>query len=83
MITLELMKSARNDKGQHPHGDPAATRGAPGTVMGWRLPGERLTRTGWLFVLAVFVLPVLALGLLLDAVVQWIWGWCLGIWCWF
>jgi len=31
----------------------------------------------------VFVLPVLAVGLLLDALVQLVFGWCLGVWCWF
>lgn len=52
-------------------------------MLGWRLAGERLTPAGWALVVAVFVLPVLALGLLLDAVVQWMFGWCLGVWCWF
>lgn len=60
---------------------PAET--GEGAVLGWRLAGERLTPAGWALVVAVFVLPVLALGLLLDAVVQWMFGWCLGVWCWF
>ena len=51
--------------------------------MGWHLPGERITARGWAVILAVFVLPVLALGLLLDVAVQLVFGWCLGVWCWF
>lgn len=54
-----------------------------GTVMGWRLPGERLTPAGWAVLFAVFLLPVLSVGLLLDALAQLIFGWCLGVWCWF
>lgn len=54
-----------------------------GVVMGWRLPGERLTATGWAVAFGVLALPVLVMGLLLDALAQWIWGWCLGVWCWF
>ncbi len=51
--------------------------------MGWRLLGERLTPSGWAVLFAVFVLPVLAVGLILDALVQLAFGWCLGVWCWF
>lgn len=56
---------------------------AKGLVMGWHLPGERLTAAGWAVLVAVFALPVLALGMALDLAVQWAFGWCLGIWCWF
>ncbi len=54
-----------------------------GSVMGWRLPGERLTPAGWAVIFAVFLLPVLTLGLLLDLLAQIAFGWCLGVWCWF
>lgn len=51
--------------------------------MGLRLAAGRLTAAGWGLILLVFVLPVLAVGLLLDGLVQWAFGWCLGVWCWF
>jgi len=57
--------------------------GRKGSVMGWRLPGERLTPAGWAVIFAVFLLPVLTLGLLLDLLGQIAFGWCLGVWCWF
>lgn len=80
MITLETMKPNPSDAATQA---AAPTDTGAGAVMGWRLPGERLTPTGWAVVVAVFFLPVLAMGLLLDAVVQWVFGWCLGVWCWF
>lgn len=61
----------------------AQPAGESGTVMGWRLPGERLTPAGWAVLVAVFLLPVLGIGLVLDALVQLAFGWCLGVWCWF
>mgnify|MGYP006290544883 CR=1 FL=1 len=51
--------------------------------MGWRLPGERITAAGWAMIFAVFMAPVLVVGLLLDLLVQLAFGWCLGVWCWF
>lgn len=61
----------------------AQPAGESGTVMGRRLPGERLTAAGWALLFAVFLLPVLGIGLALDALVQLAFGWCLGVWCWF
>lgn len=50
-------------------------------VMGQRLPEPRLTAMAavWGFVYAG--LPLLALGLLLDFLVQWASGRCVGLWC--
>ena len=67
MITLEFM----------------STKPDQGVVMGLRLPAGRLTVAGWALIAGVFVLPVLSVGLLLDALIQWAFGWCLGVWCWF
>lgn len=75
MITLETMTPARPPTSKSPTGD--------GVVMGRRLPGERLTAAGWALIAAVFVLPALGLGLLVDGLLQWVFGWCLGVWCWF
>lgn len=84
MITLEMMSTAdQNPPDKRPAPPLAKAGGESGMVMGWRLPGERLTAAGWAVALAVFVLPVLAVGLLLDALVQLVFGWCLGVWCWF
>lgn len=50
-------------------------------VMGHDIVGARLTATG-VFWLAVYLgLPVLVLGNLLDLLVQWSLGWCVGLWC--
>lgn len=51
--------------------------------MGLRLRRAHLTAAGWAFIAAVFVLPVMALGIGLDVLLQWWLGRCLGVWCWF
>ncbi len=49
--------------------------------MGHDIAGARLTATG-VFWLAVYLgLPVLVLGNLMDLLVQWGLGWCVGLWC--
>ena len=54
---------------------------ASGLVMGHDIVGARLTAAG-VFWLAVYLgLPVLVLGNLLDLLVQWGLGWCVGLWC--
>gem|GEM_PF-994007 len=86
MITLETMpvtEQPTKAQNQALHEPTSAPPGGPGTVMGWRLGGERLTLAGWAVLFAVFGLPVLVLGLILDGLAQWIFGWCLGVWCWF
>jgi len=56
--------------------DKAAT-----AVMGHDVAGPRLTLAG-VFWLGVYLgLPVLVLGNLLDLLVQWSLGWCVGVWC--
>lgn len=63
---------------------PPASVGAAqeaGPVMGHDIAGARLTATG-VFWLAVYLgLPVLVLGNLMDLLVQWGLGWCVGLWC--
>lgn len=53
------------------------------TVMGHRLEEPRLTFMVVVWVLVYAVLPVLAIGSLLDFLVQQITGQCIGFWCWF
>lgn len=53
------------------------------TVMGHRLAEPRLTAMAAVWGIVYFGLPVLALGLLLDVLVQWVTGRCVGLWCYF
>ena len=52
-------------------------------VMGHRLPEARLTLWAAFWAIVYFGLPVLALGLLMDVVAQWVTGRCIGLWCYF
>ena len=50
-------------------------------VMGHDIAGARLTGAGVFWLLVYLGLPVLVLGNLLDLLVQWSLGWCVGLWC--
>ncbi len=52
-------------------------------VMGHRLPEPRPTVWAAFWAFVYFGLPVLAVGLLLDFLVQWGMGRCVGLWCYF
>ena len=52
-----------------------------GPVMGHDIAGARLTLSGAFWLLVYLGLPVLVLGNLLDLLVQWSLGWCVGLWC--
>lgn len=52
-------------------------------VMGYRLPEAKLTLWAAFWGFVYFGVPVLALGLLLDVLVQWFTGRCVGLWCYF
>ena len=51
------------------------------TILGYDLPKPRLTVVGALWCMVYLGVPVLLLGSLLDALAQWLFGWCLGWWC--
>ncbi len=51
------------------------------TILGHDIPKPRLTLTGAVYLLIYLGLPVLILGNLLDLATQWLFGWCVGIWC--
>lgn len=53
------------------------------TVMGHRIEEPRLTLLALMWCLILFGLPILALGILLDFLVQWATGLCIGLWCYF
>jgi len=50
-------------------------------ILGHDVAGARLTWAGVLWLLVYLGLPVLLLGNLLDLLVQWSLGWCVGLWC--
>ena len=54
---------------------------SPPPIFGHDLPKPRLTLAGSLWCLLYLAAPVLVLGSALDALAQWIFGWCLGLWC--
>jgi hypothetical protein len=53
----------------------------PENVLGHALPEPRITLAGALLLALAVSIPVLVLGSLLDLVVQWTFGVCVGLWC--
>jgi hypothetical protein len=53
------------------------------TVMGHRIEEPRLTLWAAFWALVCVGLPVAAVGLILDVLIQWATGRCLGLWCYF
>ncbi len=52
-------------------------------VMGHRIPEPRLTWQAGFWLMLYLGGPVLLLGTLIDALIQWSTGYCTGFWCWF
>lgn len=50
-------------------------------ILGHDLPKPRLTPAGAAWCLLYLGGPVLLVGTALDALAQWLLGWCLGWWC--
>lgn len=59
-----------------PKGSPSARGTSPRDV-----PGARLTPVGVLLCLLYLGVPVAVLGNLIDLLFQWLFGWCIGLWC--
>ncbi len=53
------------------------------TVMGFRLEEPRLTLIALMWVLIYLGLPVIGFGLLMDFLIEWATGSCVGLWCYF
>ena len=53
----------------------------PHVVLGHDIPRPRLTLAGVGYLLLYLAVPVMIAGNLLDFLVQWLFGWCVGIWC--
>ena len=51
--------------------------------MGYRIPEPRLTGMAVLWALIYLGLPVLAVGMLIDGLIQLATGVCTGLWCYF
>ena len=51
------------------------------SIMGHDVGSARPTPAGVFWLLVYLGLPVLVLGNLLDLLVQWSLGWCVGLWC--
>lgn len=45
------------------------------------IPGARLTATGVALCVLYLGVPVALVGNLVDLLVQWWFGWCIGLWC--
>lgn len=50
-------------------------------IFGHDLPKPRLTLAGAGWCMLYLGVPVILLGSALDALAQWLLGWCLGLWC--
>lgn len=59
----------------------SAPREKPNKALSLEIPGARLTGAGWVLCLVYLGVPVLVLGNLADLLVQWLFGWCVGLWC--
>lgn len=51
------------------------------TVMGYRITEPRPTLWAVFWVMVYLILPVMAVGMLIDLLVQWFTGYCVGLWC--
>jgi len=51
--------------------------------MGYRIGEPRPTLWAVFWVIMILIVPVMALGSLVDLLVQWSTGQCTGLWCWF
>ena len=58
-------------------------RGSAEQVMGYRISEPRPTLWAVFWVIVYLILPVMALGSLVDLLVQWSTGQCTGLWCMF
>ena len=51
------------------------------TVMGHTLAEPRMTPRAIVLLALYVALPILLIGTALDLLVQWLFGWCVGLWC--
>ncbi|MFM7761262.1 MAG: hypothetical protein ACKO6R_10435 [Burkholderiaceae bacterium] len=51
-------------------------------VRGLDLDKPRPTAAGWALIMLYFGLPAMLIGALIDILIQWTSGHCVGLWCW-
>ena len=56
-------------------------KGPVQTVLGHRIAEPKPTWQGLLLLVAAVSVPVLIAGSILDAAMQWFFGFCTGLWC--
>ena len=54
----------------------------PTRIRGHDLGKPRLTPAGWALLLLYFGVPAMLVGALVDFLIQWSTGECVGLWCW-
>ncbi len=66
-----------------PNGDRSGPQGRPSArgASSRDIPGARLTPLGVVLCVLYLGVPVAVLGNLADLLFQWLFGWCIGLWC--
>ncbi len=54
----------------------------PTRIRGHDLDKPRLTPAGWVLILLYLGLPAMLAGAVVDFLIQWSTGECVGLWCW-
>ena len=54
---------------------------SPTRIRGHDLGKPRLTAAGWALILLYFGVPAMLIGALVDVLIQWMTGECMGLWC--
>lgn len=62
--------------------DPRQAAKPDHRVRGLDLDKPRPTAAGWALIMLYFALPAMLIGAVIDIVIQWASGDCVGIWCW-
>lgn len=50
-------------------------------ILGHDIDKPRITLAGWFLILVYLGFPAMLIGGVIDLIVQWISGECLGVWC--
>jgi hypothetical protein len=75
---IELMRKPAKLTHQAPH---QASHHA-NQVRGLDLDKPRPTAAAWALIMLYFGVPAMLIGALIDLVIQWASGDCVGLWCW-
>ena len=50
-------------------------------VLGYDINKPKITKAGWILILIYLALPAMALGAVMDLLIQIMTGHCVGVWC--